>query len=187
MSEETRNELQRIELELNKIESNLNNPAILVFEEFAELRRRLQLDKEEKIGRIKTANGYSVDTQECELDSSLTDQIDEISDQSEAERKKSTRSPNASEKEILEARLHFLRTGLRSLYSGSNEMANFNIKFFQKKLKKVSSDSECVIYENNKMVLKDQEPKRKYRLNLNLHVKQYLTYCKKKSSIWKVI
>ena len=153
LNEEQQKETKRLELELNKLEMNLNDPTSVVYEECTKLRCNLQLNTEETIARIKIAASVDVNTDECELSSELSNQISEISDQSETMMKKigeyekesnSFYKSNKFRKELIAAEISSLKYRIRRIINESNDCSETESSFIDLEIKQFQSKLNCL-------------------------------------------
>ena len=75
------NEYQKI---LVKKEFDFNNPKEYIYDECADLRRRIQLYTEETIAEIKTKHNFHIDTDESDLNNDLRSLVDGVKEQSDS-------------------------------------------------------------------------------------------------------
>ena len=83
-NEDQMKQLNEIESELRKLESNLNDPASIIYEECSELIRLIQLHTEETIAKAKKDNDFDINIDDSELDEYFKCQINELQVKSES-------------------------------------------------------------------------------------------------------
>jgi hypothetical protein len=117
--------VQAVQSELNKLENELTSDCeCLIYDECAELKRKIQLKREERIFSFKTLFDLNVNSDESELNSGLIQEVNEINDSSESLIKKVENYYTFLSKKIFST---FYREQLSHFIS--NELSLFKLRF----------------------------------------------------------
>ncbi len=98
-------QMNKLEQELVKLESDLINASVTIYDKCSELKARIQLKTEILIGEIKTKNDIHIDTDEESLSNdlrNLNDQIKQVNDQYQIKLDKWFNSKELEKNEVLE-------------------------------------------------------------------------------------
>lgn len=196
------NELNEFTKMLNKIDHDFNCPLEFIYDECAELKRRVQLDAEETIAEIKQKNGFDINTDENKLDAQLTMQIEAVNDQRDLfvsrinkfeketivsyEKNKQDMNKQLPLTELNKSKLvlkHFVshwQVCLAELNFEDKKMreAAAKLKEYQLKLNEFINSAQLLIFSNKFIELKQLEPKKEFQLSHYMCLKQTIHFQK---------